>query len=357
MTVTDPALNHAPGAEIAAKLGLPALAADLERVEKQLLETVEQPGYGDRLPGILGHLARAGGKRIRPALTLCSYYAAQDVERSSYANDRAIDAAVAVELLHLGSLYHDDVIDEAATRRGVPSANAHWGNVVAILAGDALLAESAATSAALGAVEASVMAATLRELCIGELLETLDAFSPNRTEADYLITIAGKTAALMATSAEMGALQTPAPDDVRGALRVFGFELGLTFQIVDDILDLTANTAVLGKPVGHDLVEGVYNLPVIYALRLDPGLRSELRHDLHDDATASIRQRVIDAQGVSAAMDAAAVHLDAARRSLASVRARLWPPGAEALERLADLVAASTSLGDPRDCKERAHDA
>ena len=168
--------------------------------------------------------------------------------------------------MHLGSLYHDDVIDEAETRRGVPSVNARWSNIVAILAGDYLLAQASALAASLGADVAALLAATIGELCRGQVLELQHLFDVDRTEEAYLSAIEGKTASLMATACRVGAMVSDVSADSLDALTQFGHHLGMCFQVVDDVLDVTRTEAELGKPAGNDVHEGVYTLPVIYAL-------------------------------------------------------------------------------------------
>src|SRR6202022_501805 len=154
------------------------------------------------------HLMKAGGKRIRPALTLCAAYAVGGVGQP--ASDAAVRGAVAVELVHLGSLYHDDVIDEAETRRGVPAANARWSNLVGSLAGGFLLAaafllpSAAELAASRGAGVAGLLAGTIGDLCRGQVLELQYLFDVDRTEDRYLAAIRGKTAALFATACRIG---------------------------------------------------------------------------------------------------------------------------------------------------------
>jgi heptaprenyl diphosphate synthase len=190
--------------------------------------------------------------------------------------DDVVQGAVSVELVHLGSLYHDDVIDGAATRRGVASVNAQWGNLVAIVAGDFLLARASEIAASLGTEVAGLLAATIGRLCEGEVAELQHAFNPGRPESAYLAAIKGKTASLMATSCRIGALTAGADPPVVEALTRFGEAFGMAFQIWDDILDLVSTDQALGKPAGHDLVEGTYTLPVIMALAV-PSLGDELR--------------------------------------------------------------------------------
>src|SRR5947209_10342412 len=162
-------------------------------------------------------------------------------------------------------------MDEARTRRDVESVNARWGNLVAILAGDFLLARASEIAASLGTEVAGLLATTIGRLCEGQVLELSQAFDVGRNEEAYLCSIAGKTAALMATSCRIGAITAGLPRPAVDALTGFGQRVGMVFQIVDDILDVVATEEELGKPAGNDLVEGVYTLPVILALAADTG--------------------------------------------------------------------------------------
>jgi heptaprenyl diphosphate synthase len=180
-----------------------------------------------------------------------------------------------VELVHLASLYHDDVMDEATVRRNVESVNARFGNLVAIVAGDFLLARSAEIAAGLGTEIAGLLAATLGELCQGQVAEVHAAFRADRTQDQYRRAIAGKTAALMATSCRIGALTGGLPRPEVEAFTAFGRSFGMIFQVRDDILDVIGTEAELGKPAGQDLAEGVYTLPVLLALA-DPVAGPEL---------------------------------------------------------------------------------
>src|SRR5215216_1465305 len=249
-------------------LALPSLAGDLARVEDSLHEAVTTP---DRfLADVASHLIGAGGKRIRPTLTLCAAYAAAGGEGP--AGPDAVTGAVAIELVHQGSLYHDDVIDEAETRRGVPSVNARWSNIVAILAGDFLLARASALAARLGGDVAEILASTIGELCRGQVLELQHLFDVDRSEESYSSAIEGKTAALFATACRIGGMVSDVDEPTLDALTRYGQHLGMCFQIVDDVLDLTATDETMGKPTGQDIVEGIYTLPVIYAMSDTPAL-------------------------------------------------------------------------------------
>ncbi|MDQ2825932.1 MAG: polyprenyl synthetase family protein [Actinomycetota bacterium] len=274
---------------LAPLLSLPCLEADLARVEKALLDSVRT---GDPfLAEVASHLIIAGGKRLRPALAV----AVGELGGGPAADD-VIMGAVAVELVHLGSLYHDDVMDEARTRRTVESVNARWGNLVAILAGDFLLARASEIAASLGTEIAGLLAATIGRLCEGQVRELAQTFDVTRSEESYLASIAGKTAALMATACRVGAITAGIDRPGIDALTEYGERVGMVFQIVDDILDVVATDEELGKPAGNDLVEGVYTLPVIRALADGQGseslrglLGAPLETDQVDAARAIIR--------------------------------------------------------------------
>jgi heptaprenyl diphosphate synthase len=266
---------------------LPSLPDDLARIDQALRDSVRTPD--PFLAEVATHLIGAGGKRLRPTLTLCASYATAS-GAAAPGSDDAVTGAVACELVHLGSLYHDDVIDEAETRRGVPSVNARWSNIVAILAGDFLLARASSLAASLGAEVASLLAATIGELCRGQVLELQHLFDVDRSEEEYSSAIEGKTAALFATSCRIGGMVSGVGDPTLDALTRFGRHLGMCFQIVDDVLDLASSDAALGKHAGQDLLEGIYTLPVIYMLRESDDLRALLGGPLDpaqlDDARA-----------------------------------------------------------------------
>jgi geranylgeranyl pyrophosphate synthase len=249
-------------------LGLPDLEGQLQRLEPLLVESVlTGDGFLDE---VTTHLLSAGGKRLRPVLALATATGgARDATRED------LLGAVAVELVHLASLYHDDVMDEATMRRNVESVNARFGNLVAIVAGDFLLARSAEIAAGLGTEIAALLAATLGDLCQGQVAEVRAAFHTARTRDDYASAIAGKTASLMSTSCRIGALTGGLPRDQVEAFTSFGRAFGMIFQVRDDILDVVGTEAELGKPAGQDLAEGIYTLPVLLALA-DPVAGPEL---------------------------------------------------------------------------------
>ena len=241
----------------------------MDRLEATLRRVVVQEDHF--LDEIATHLIDAGGKRLRPALALAS---------ASLSNEEITEetllGGVSVELVHLASLYHDDVMDEATHRRNVVSVNARWGNLLAIVAGDFLLARSAEIAASLGTEVARLLASTLGRLCQGQVAEVRSAYRLDRTKEDYFVAIADKTAALMSTACRIGALTARLPRAEVDALTVYGESLGMVFQIRDDVLDILASESDLGKAPGQDLAEGIYTLPVQEAL-VDPEIGGELR--------------------------------------------------------------------------------
>ncbi|MEZ5171720.1 MAG: polyprenyl synthetase family protein [Acidimicrobiia bacterium] len=320
--------------QLAETLGLDPLAGDLVRVETVLQHNVAADGR--ILDDAAAHLVTAGGKRLRPTLTLCTAYAATTGQAA--VSDDAVTGATAVELVHLGSLYHDDVIDEAGTRRGVASVNARWSNIVAILAGDFLLARASELAASLGADVAGLLASTIGDLCRGQVLELQHLFDVDREEESYRSSIDGKTASLMATACRIGGMVTDLPDDDLDAVTAFGRHVGMCFQIVDDVLDLTATDETLGKAAGQDLVEGIYTLPVIYALRDSSRLRDLLGRPLDADDVAAAREIVASNGSVEASYDVARSHAKKADEALGEAGA-LDPTVSAGLRRLVeDLV-------------------
>ncbi|MBJ7260750.1 MAG: polyprenyl synthetase family protein [Acidimicrobiia bacterium] len=293
-------------------LTLKPLAGDLARVEKALETAVH---HEDRfLREVAGHLSGAGGKRVRPTLTLSAAYCAQGARECS---DEIITGAVACELVHLGSLHHDDVIDEAQTRRSVPSVNARWSNIVAILSGDYLLARASSLAASLGADVAALLADTIGELCRGQILELQHLFDVNRSEEDYARAIEGKTASLFATSCRVGGMVSQVDAATLDSLTQFGHHLGMCFQVVDDILDLTATDEALGKPSGQDMAEGIYTLPVIYAMNENPLLREKLGGPLAGDRLKEARQLAATPDALATTRSIAWDHATKAREALA----------------------------------------
>jgi heptaprenyl diphosphate synthase len=230
--------------------------------------------------------------------------------------------AVAVELVHLASLYHDDVIDEATIRRNVESVNSRFGNLVAIVAGDFLLARSAAIAAGLGTEIAGLLADTLGRLCQGQVTEVRSAFQIGRSRDDYFEAISGKTAALTSASCRIGALTGALPAAEVDAVTEFGRCFGMVFQIRDDILDITATDGQLQKPAGQDLAEGVYTLPALLALEdpdAGPDLRALLGQPLAQPERDKARSIVMGTDAIGTSVGAARKYVDDAQAATAGI--------------------------------------
>ncbi len=285
---------------------IPTLRHDLERLELRLQASVETKD--PFLIEVVSHLIRAGGKRVRPGFAIAA--AATTQHQPVPAGEDVLTGGVSAELLHLGSLYHDDVMDQAQVRRNVDSVNAKWGNLRAILGGDFLLARASQLGASLGPEIAELLAATICRLCEGQVRELQDTGNPDRTEASYTDSIEGKTASLLATSCRIGALVAGLDRATVDALTEFGRSYGLAFQVVDDILDIVATDEHLGKPSGNDLHEGIYTLPVIRALSTPcgPQLRELLGGPVSDANIRSALQLVQDSGGVEEALEVARHH-------------------------------------------------
>ncbi|WP_406829595.1 polyprenyl synthetase family protein [Pedococcus sp. KACC 23699] len=229
------------------------------------------------------HLAEAGGKRFRPLLTLLAS------EVGSGINDDVIAAATGVELTHLASLYHDDVMDEADMRRGAPSANAKYDNSTAILVGDLLFGTASSIIADLGPEAVKIQARTFIRLCSGQIRDTRRA--PDGVDATdyYLQVLADKTGVLIATAARYGAMFSGCDAETTETLREYGERLGMAFQLADDLIDIASDPEETGKTPGTDLREGKQTLPVLYALAstdpADARLQELLRSELKDDAS------------------------------------------------------------------------
>jgi heptaprenyl diphosphate synthase len=309
------------------RLGLKSVETDLARLETLLAESVI---FGDEyLDSVTTHLIFAGGKRLRPMLALASATGG-----ARPASEEDLLGGVALELMHLASLYHDDVMDEAEVRRNVDSVNARYGNLIAIVAGDYLMARSATIAADLGSPAAGLLARTLAWLTRGQVSEVRTAFSVERTEADYFEAIEGKTASLMSSSCRMGALTAGLGPDESAALSEFGRCFGMVYQLRDDILDVVATDNQLGKPAGQDLAEGVYNLPTLFALR-DPNLGDELRRllgaVLNDDDRERARKLVIATDGIAQTIASAQSFLAIAHDTLEGVSSEQLRQGFSAL--------------------------
>jgi heptaprenyl diphosphate synthase len=309
------------------------LRARLEDVERELREAVDSSV--PLVSSTSRYLLAAGGKRFRPLLVLLAGRFGRPDDR------RLIPGAVAIELTHVATLYHDDVIDEADSRRGIASANARWDNTVAILTGDYLFARASEIASELGTDVTRLLAWTIARVAEGQIREADAAGRLDTDEAAYMEVIRGKTAALIATSCQLGGILSDAAPEAVDRLRGVGEALGLAFQLSDDIMDITADQDTLGKEPGVDLKEGVYTLPVIYALR-DSHRRDQLRALLEPGPPQGDRLTgALDIVRSDGALDLARGSVVAeVRRALAE--ARELPGGAarEAFVHLARFLAA-----------------
>lgn len=231
----------------------------LASVEERLHEAV---GQADRLADdVSRHLVLAGGKRVRPMLTLLTSHLGDP------GRPEVVEAALAVELTHLATLYHDDVMDSAPVRRGAPAAHEVWGNTVAILTGDLLLARASRVVATLGAEAVRIQAETFERLCLGQLHETVGPLPGQDPVDHYVQVLSDKTGSLIATSARYGAMFARCDAEVLDTLTRYGERVGVAFQLADDVIDLASDGDESGKTPGTDLREGVPTLPVLLAQR------------------------------------------------------------------------------------------
>ena len=317
-------------------LAMPAIDADRRRIETAMQESVRTPDA--YLNEIASHLIVAGGKRLRPVLAV----AAAQINGVAAADD-VVRGGVSCELVHLGSLYHDDVMDEADTRRGVETVNAKWGNLQAILAGDFLLSRASEIAASLGTEVAGLLARTIGWLCEGQIAELRHTYDVSRPESSYFTSIHGKTASLYGTAARIGGIVAGHDRVTIDALTDFGNAYGMVFQIVDDILDITATDEQLGKPAGHDMVEGVYTLPVLRTLAASSNTARELADLLGSPLDNDQQQRALSIvrsnDGVASAMATAREY---AQRAEGAVAGFADTPATEALRTASRVLLDST---------------
>ncbi|MCR6687883.1 polyprenyl synthetase family protein [Cellulomonas sp.] len=301
-TAAIPLADHALSERLTARLSL---------VEEALRDAV---AHADALADDASrHLVNAGGKRLRPMLALLV------AELGDGARREVIDAAVVVELTHLATLYHDDVMDSAPLRRGAPSAHEVWGNSVAILTGDLLFARASTTVAGLGPEAVRIQARTFERLCLGQLHETVGPQPGDDAVEHYLQVLADKTASLIGTSARLGAMFAGCPPRTVDVVTAFGERIGVAFQLADDVIDLTSDGSLTGKTTGTDLREHVPTMPTLLlrarcagpdATPADHALLARLDGDLSSDAdladvVAELRAHVVVEQTRARAVDLA----------------------------------------------------
>jgi geranylgeranyl pyrophosphate synthase len=311
------------------------MRGDLQRVSDRVVDAARVP-Y-PQISTILEEIVRSGGKRLRPMLVLLAGRAWKYDESF----ETLVAAAAGVELLHTASLVHDDAVDHSAFRRGKPTLNSQVDTAAVILVGDYLFAQSAILAASTNNPRVvSVFSNSLGDICDGQLMEMMDARKPEQTERQYLARIYGKTASLFGCAAETGAIIGGAPEDAISALRGYGDDLGLAFQIMDDVLDLTGGAEQLGKPAGHDLLQSTITLPVITYLQMveDGGpewreIQAIVDRSNQDDAfVAGVLDKIRSSGAVEQSLDRANSYIAQARGRLDVV------PDAETRELLYELA-------------------
>jgi len=298
---SQPLAAHIPTLDMFA-----AIADDLAQVEGAIEEALAT--RDEMLDEVSTYLLRAGGKRIRPALILLTskFPGAQP--------QSAIPVAAAVELIHMATLVHDDVVDKATVRRGRPTVNSKWSNQTSVLVGDYLFAKSFSVLSQTGNTRiVGIMADVVYEMSRGELAQSASYFQTEQTEQDYYQRIAQKTGFLLAECCRLGAIVGGAEESQVQALYNYGMGLGLSFQIADDLLDFTGSAAKVGKPVCGDLKTGILTLPVVHALQHSPHA-DELRamiatRTITDADIARVKEILEEAGSFGYARDKAQMHL------------------------------------------------
>ncbi len=236
------------------------VADDMKRVNQQILKRMESPVA--LIPQLAGHVISAGGKRLRPMLTLAS------AKLCGYHGERHVTLATCIEFIHTATLLHDDVVDESQLRRGLETANSVWGNQASVLVGDFLFSRSFELMVEDGSVKVmGILSSAAARLAEGEVMQLLTSIDTDTSETAYLDVIKAKTAQLFAAACRLGAVVADRPKTEEEALDAFGMNLGVAFQLIDDVLDYSAKQATLGKTVGDDFREGKITLPVILAYR------------------------------------------------------------------------------------------
>jgi octaprenyl-diphosphate synthase len=278
-------------AQVAAKRIFDSIASELllveQEFERQARSNIQVIAYiGD-------YLRRSGGKRVRPALTILANYAVG----GDGSNQSSIRMATVMEFLHTATLVHDDVIDKAETRRNRPSINSEFGNQTAVLMGDWLYMSAFETSLAERSLPIlDILTAVTRRMTEGELLQVTLLGRTDVSEEQYFDVIARKTAYLFSACCEIGSLLGGAAPEQQAMMRDYGMNLGIAFQLIDDLLDFTSSEHVLGKPAGADLIEGKISLPLILLLQRDPALRPQVQSVINDGGYTSVsRQSLVDA--------------------------------------------------------------
>ena len=296
---------------LAELLAVPDLPYLIERVDQRVRNALgTEENY---LSEAAGRVAQAGGKRLRPVLTM----AFAELGRS-YDADAAVAGAAAVELVQIGSLVHDDMLDGATTRRAVPTINAVEGDTMALLAGDFILARAGEQATLVDETFAALLGRTMTWLCEGQLLELQDQFNAERPIERYMKSIRSKTAVLFAAACAAGAHASGMADEQIALAMEFGSEFGMAYQLVDDVFDFVADPARLGKPTGIDLDSGVYTLPVLLQIAKGDDSLVRLLEDRTPGGLDAAREAVLRAGGVEDALGVAARHSEAAASQMSA---------------------------------------
>ncbi|WP_308468976.1 polyprenyl synthetase family protein [Rathayibacter soli] len=324
-----------------------AIEAGLDTVE---LGLHAQMRYADQLADVTArYLLKAGGKRVRPMLTLLT------AQLGDGNTPQVITAAEAVEITHLASLYHDDVMDDALMRRGVPSAQTVWGNSVAVLTGDLLFARASKLVADLGERAIRLQADTFERLCLGQLHETIGPEPDEDPIEHYLGVLADKTGSLIAVAAQMGVVFSNASSAYETPVVMFGEKIGVAFQLIDDVIDLTSAAETTGKMPGTDLRAGIATLPLLKLRERAPrdADAAALLHRLETEvigAPADVNVADVDVTGAVAALrehdvttETLAEAHEWARQAVAALAPLPEGPVKKALSRFADTIVERSS--------------
>jgi len=287
------------------------LNKDLKKIENELEYVLD--AHSQLLKESSLHYLQAGGKRIRPVFVLLS------AKFGNYNFQIVKDVAVSLELIHMASLIHDDVIDDAYTRRGRPTVKAKWDNKISMYTGDYILARALEIITSLNNVEAhKILSKTMVELSIGEIEQIRDKYNFEQTITNYFRRIKRKTALLIAASCQLGGIAADVPRDVHIKLAKFGYYAGMAFQITDDILDFTSTEAKLGKPAGEDLLQGNITLPVLLAIK-NPDVKSQIEkvnEYMDSDELSAIIELIKNTGAINKAMQISNLYLQKANQVL-----------------------------------------
>lgn len=305
---------------------------DLEQVERTL-DAIRQAEQFSELRKMLEHVLGGGGKRLRPLVALLAG------KFGDYRPEPLVFLAASIELLHTASLVHDDVIDRSSTRRGRPTANALFDNQAAVMLGDFMFAHAADLVARTDNTEVvRLFSRTLMAMVSGELTQDLSAYDYSQDTVSYFERIAGKTASLFAASCEGGAMLSGAPREWVNALHDYGHNLGMAFQIVDDILDFSGDEKEMGKPIGSDLMQGALTLPSLLLMERSPKSNPIKKLFRNPDCTEHLAEAVFMVQNSDILEESYAVARDFARRARAALQPLPHTPARHALSNTADYI-------------------